>query len=301
MLIVLNSNLDSTTDLREEDYSDKPHPYIEKLLGNASHHPIEKVRRYLEPSFAVHPLPPPLLWQVLKLICLQSSASNGLRARLLEQYKRAVLHAYGYQHLNTLLQLEKAGLVRARSQEEKGGLLRAQETRGFPALRKQLQLVAHGNLVDDRNPSPSSMTYLFSGYAPLSVRLVEVLSRKQGFAAFEEATRQLPGPPAFMMTQLGRQSQKRNTVGNMVLVFFIGGVTLAEISALRYLTNREDSVMEYAIGATHVTNGPALVSSVMGDTPLYHASRSLWENITDSGRARTPPSSSAPPPSHRAS
>ena len=57
--------------------------------------------------------------------------------------------------------------------------------------------------------------------------------------------------------------------------------------------------MEYAIGATHVTNGPALVSSVMGDTPLYHASRSLWENITDSGRARTPPSSSAPPPSHR--
>ncbi|CAI8023194.1 Vacuolar protein sorting-associated protein 33A [Geodia barretti] len=152
-------------DLREEDYSDKPHPYIEKLLGNASHHPIEKV---------------------LKLICLQSSASNGLRARLLEQYKREVLHAYGYQHLNTLLQLEKAGLVRARSQEEKGGLLRAQETRGFPALRKQLQLVAHGNVVDDRNPSPSSMTYLFSGYAPLSVRLVEVLSRKQGFAAFEE-------------------------------------------------------------------------------------------------------------------
>ena len=58
-------------------------------------------------------------------------------------------------------------------------------------------------------------------------------------------------------------------------------------------------VMEYAIGATHVTNGPALVSSVMGDTPLYHASRSLWENITDGGRARTPPSSSAPPPSHR--
>ena len=87
---------------------------------------------------------------MLKLICLQSSASNGLRARLLEQYKREVLHAYGYQHLNTLLQLEKAGLVRARSQEEKGGLLRAQETRGFPALRKQLQLVAHGNVVDDR-------------------------------------------------------------------------------------------------------------------------------------------------------
>ena len=60
LTVVLNSNLDSTTDLREEDYSDKPHPYIEKLLGNASHHPIEKVTQYVEPSVAVHPLPPPL-------------------------------------------------------------------------------------------------------------------------------------------------------------------------------------------------------------------------------------------------
>ena len=61
-------------------------------------------------------------------------------------YKREVLHAYGYHHLKTLLQLEKAGLVR--SQEEKGGmLLRAQENRGFPALRKQLQLC--GNDVDE--------------------------------------------------------------------------------------------------------------------------------------------------------
>ena len=32
-----------------------------------------------------------------------------------------------------------------------------------------------------------------------------------------------------------------DTVGNMVLVFFIGGVTSAEVSALRHLTNRDDS------------------------------------------------------------
>ena len=72
-------------------------------------------------------------------MCLQSAAGNGLRPKLLETYKREVLHAYGYHHLNTLLQLEKAGFLR--SQEEKGGLLRAQESRGFPALKKQLQLI----------------------------------------------------------------------------------------------------------------------------------------------------------------
>lgn len=66
----------------------------------------------------------------------------------MEIYKREVLHAYGYQHLSTLLQLEKAGLIR--SQEEKGGmLLRAQENRGFPALRKQLQLTAKDTHLDE--------------------------------------------------------------------------------------------------------------------------------------------------------
>ena len=66
----------------------------------------------------------------------------------MDQYKREILHAYGYQHLSTLLELEKAGLLR--TQEEKGGILRAQESRGFPALRRQLQLVSHGDEVDDR-------------------------------------------------------------------------------------------------------------------------------------------------------
>jgi hypothetical protein len=232
---------------------------VEKLLGNPSQHPIEKV---------------------LKLICLQSCASNGLRARILELYKREVLHGYGYRHLNSLMQLEKAGLVR--SQEEKGGLLRTQESRGFPALRKQLQLVARDG-VDDGNPNPQNLTYLFSGYAPLSIRLVELLAKKQGFATFDELTRQLPGPPAFMLTQHRKHAHTRAERSHMTLVFFLGGVTHAEISAIRHLSNREDSVMEYAVGSTHVINGTSLISSIIDDTPLYQPTRSLWDNQTERG------------------
>lgn len=35
--------------------------------------------------------------------------------------------------------------------------------------------------------------------------------------------------------------------------------------------------MEYAIGTTHVMNGPSLISSVMDETPLYHPAPSLWD------------------------
>ena len=34
--------------------------------------------------------------------------------------------------------------------------------------------------------NPQDLSYLFSGYAPLSIKLLEVLEKQQGFAAFEE-------------------------------------------------------------------------------------------------------------------
>ena len=37
-----------------------------------------------------------------------------------------------------------------------------------------------------QNPNPQNMAYLYSGYAPLSVKLVELLAKKQGFSAFDE-------------------------------------------------------------------------------------------------------------------
>lgn len=85
-------------------------------------------------------------------------------------------------------------------------LLRAQENRGFPALRKQLQLI--GNDVDEsvrrtslkrvvniltlfpQNLNPQSLAYHYSGYAPLSIKLIEALT-KHGFATFDEVTEQV--------------------------------------------------------------------------------------------------------------
>lgn len=95
----------------------------------------------------------------------------------------------------------------------------------------------------------------------------------------------------------------------MTLVFFLGGVTYAEISALRYLSAREDSMwreggregrfkilcgaglMEYSVGSTHIINSVSLISSVMEDTPLYQPVRTLWDSDspTFSGSGRAPP------------
>lgn len=57
---------------------------------------------------------------------------------------------------------------------------------------------------------------------------------------------------------VGQPGENRTT-----LVFFIGGVTYAEIAALRFLSNMEDSGTEYIIATTKLINGTSWIKSLM--------------------------------------
>jgi hypothetical protein len=122
---------------------------------------------------------------VLRLLALASTLNGGLRARDLDAYRRAVVHAYGQQHLLTLQSLERMGLLTARA----GGALAGVgvgpaaappgRTTNYAAARRSLHLI-----VDEVNEKePDDAAYAFSGYAPLSVRLVQCVLQKQYMAA----------------------------------------------------------------------------------------------------------------------
>lgn len=66
----------------------------------------------------------------------------------------------------------------------------------------------------------------------------------------------------------GQQGENRTT-----LVFFLGGVTYAEIAALRFLSQMEDSGMEYIIATTKLMNGTTWIKSLM-DRP---ESQNQWD------------------------
>lgn len=63
----------------------------------------------------------------------------------------------------------------------------------------------------------------------------------------------------------GQQGENRTT-----LVFFLGGVSYAEIAALRFLSQMEDSGMEYIIATTKLINGTTWIKSLM-DRPDLQA------------------------------
>ncbi|GAK64480.1 vacuolar protein sorting 33A [Moesziomyces antarcticus] len=189
---------------------------------------------------------------VLRLLCLTSvvghgSAAGGIKPKNLEFVKREIVQTYGYQHLPLLLALQKVGLLTraAPGAADAGGGVAAGfgaltsvvgggssaaggaaagdgkdegGRGGFASVRRSLRLI--NDDVDER--APSDISYVYSGYAPLSVRLVQAVAQKEalldvgraastalrpggrsvkprahpivGWRGFEDVVGQLPGP-----------------------------------------------------------------------------------------------------------
>jgi len=191
--------------------------------------------------------------KVLRLLCLQSVVCGGLKPRVLEGYRRLVMEAYGYGWLATLDRLSEAGLLCSTPSTRRPA---------FPATARRLNLIVDN--VDEQNPS--DIAYVHSVYAPLSVRLVQQLE-SPGWRNIREVLDTLPGPSMEDSQQVrGRAAGTKAGGRKTVLVFFVGGVTMAEVAALRFLSQQEDSTVEYLVATTSVVTGSSLLESLY--TPL---------------------------------
>ncbi|KAF8433522.1 ATP binding protein [Boletus edulis BED1] len=115
---------------------------------------------------------------VARLLCLASITAGGIKTRLLENVKKEFLQAYGYHLLPLLLSLSASPLS-VLLQNPSPASTAAANKLPFTALRKSLRL-----LIDD-NPEAleeleNDIGYVYSGYAPISVRLVQCVAQKSG-------------------------------------------------------------------------------------------------------------------------
>jgi hypothetical protein len=68
------------------------------------------------------------LEKVLRLICMQSTAGNGLKPKVMDYYKREIVQTYGIESLLKLSKLEKAGLIKVQSGNRSYTVLRKVRT-----------------------------------------------------------------------------------------------------------------------------------------------------------------------------
>lgn len=197
---------------------------------------------------------------VLRLLVLFSITNNGLPKKNFDYLRREILHSYGFEHMSTLYNLEKSGLFKK------------QETRSnWLAITKALQLISD----ETDTANPNDISYIFSGYAPLSIRLVQHAIRS-GWRSIEEILKLLPGPHLDLKRGGSTSSSSDMLQGSqlildrvadgrraLALVVFIGGVTFAEIAALRFLSSQEGTGYDFIVGTTKMVNGNTLIETLI--------------------------------------
>ncbi|XP_014247417.1 vacuolar protein sorting-associated protein 33A [Cimex lectularius] len=218
------------------------------LLGSDT----DKVQQHIEDLIARQA---PLL-KVLRLICLQSGTNSGLKPKVLEYYKREIVQTYGFHHILTLTNLEDSGL------------LTIQNSRSYSTLRRLLKLTDE----DDSETMPNDISYVHSMYAPLSVRLIQVLLKIGSWSGLRDVMMQVPGPFIDSSQPISSSNKRRNSVGSeassqndskkIVLVFFLGGCTFAEISALRFIGQQEENNIEFMVATTKIINGNSFLEEL---------------------------------------
>lgn len=213
-------------------------------------------------------------FRVLRLLCLQSLTGGGIKSSRLDSFKREVVQTYGYEFVIIFNHLEKTGLLR-----RKETIFAMESASPFAVLRKHLSLInAEVSTIE-----PDDISYVSSGYAPLTARLVEV-AVTMGWSGKEEALRELPGrlvdisqrdPPEDLAsamkkstgTSLGALARSGGWNGgtgkkHVLIVYYVGGVTFMEIAALRLLSKRESFPYSILICTTKVVSGKSLLQSL---------------------------------------
>lgn len=146
--------------------------------------------------------------------------------------------------------------------------------------------------MDDINDAaPNDISYVYSGYAPLSIRLVQCITQKNsilstgpastgieepgrknglpqahpiaGWRGFEDVLASIPGATVDirqkteggqMPADVVREKEGKDSSTTTTVVFFLGGCTFTEIAALRWMS-KQTKGRKFLIATTGIING----------------------------------------------
>ncbi|KFH47998.1 Vacuolar protein sorting-associated protein 33A-like protein [Hapsidospora chrysogenum ATCC 11550] len=234
------------------------------------------------------------LRETLRLLCIYSCISGGIRPKDFDQFRKLILQGYGHQHLLTLHNLEKLQLFLSKSSPLAGMIPMAGNAgpsgskTNYAYLRKQLRLIVDEVQEDD----PNDVAYVYSGYAPLSIRLVQCILQKQyllqltkggggnnasavagagsrGWHGFDDAVKHVRGQTFYEHQKGEDKAVKARALlsggGNRQTVFvvFVGGITFTEIAALRFMAKQEEGRRNIVICTTSIISGNRMMDAAI--------------------------------------
>ncbi|KAH8584292.1 Sec1 family [Cryptosporidium sp. chipmunk genotype I] len=192
--------------------------------------------------------------EIYRILCLSCIIENGFKnKKVYEQIKKHILSVFGFEELYRMNILERVGLFK------------------FDPSKKSYwqQIKRLLNLFVDESESENDISCVYSGYAPISTRLIEILSREMskfklsGDDSLKEALNYVWGPSVELIPST-QSTIKRNSY----LVVFVGGVTLGEIATLRKLQGIINK--EITVATTEVINHKSFFESCKKPESMSH-------------------------------
>ena len=182
-------------------------------------------------------------FNLLKILCLISSIKNGIKYKIYDQIKREFFQIYGFQELFLWNNLEKANILK---KQESSSI--------YSDIDKKLKLIYENVDLNE----PNDISYSYSGYAPILVRLIEKAVTK-GWKSIEDALYKLPGEYNYPKDESEIMNNPQDI--KYFLLVFIGGITYGELSAIRYL-NKTLNNKKFVILTTGMINYKKIFNSL---------------------------------------
>jgi len=217
----------------------------------------------------------------MRLFCLVSIVYDGVKGHA--EYCKELINCYGPEVMEPLKTLERAGLWKSKYDPSAGigaSAIAAAQTVMRGGKKKDPEAVIGKEwdnakqclklVVPDVNlGDPVDIAYTFGGYAPVSVRIAEKALRTphDKWMSLESSLSAIPGE-MFAVTQVAFPPPSQ-TVFKTVMVFFVGGMTPAETSGVRFAGVCYNGDLPHGgvpvkllIGATKKSGGARLVESL---------------------------------------
>lgn len=199
------------------------------------------------------------VYSVLRLMCLYCAARGGIPKKDFDVLRKDLFNTYGFHLIATVYALQEANILYPRKDDRK--------QRVFSEAKAQMNLlVQDGRTIDEENPQ--DIHYAYAGYAPYSSRLIEDACTK-GWKTDREAScptvvvQQDLDDDGYAKDEDIHHAERLTRDARTTLVVFVGGVTHAELSTLRFLSKKDRIPRNSVIATTTLLNGTTMIKSLI--------------------------------------
>ena len=218
---------------------------LEQTLLNGDKNCVDFIHEYYETEMARKGDP----YDLLKLFCLENLVFGGVKNKIYDIFKNDFLLTYDETLFFLLKNLEELKILR------KGG-----SSKFYQSIYEKLNLLNF----DVNVMHPDDTSYVFSGYSPISIRLIE-RALNPGWGVLQKDILK-NFPCEFNFPEDEKPVTEPQTDNNVILLVFIGGITYSEIAAIRYLNkSKKYSKYKFLIITTNVISGNTFFDGIKSD------------------------------------